>query len=213
MSRRCKKLREKALRDGAESPAAAVWRIHSKSCLECQTEQFLLRALERQGDSQKQHLGREDVAQLLESAREQHRRRRRARPIKRWACRAASVALLFGVALHLSRNERVRDVAEGPSFQLLAQSADDDAGNYGIPLSPAHQEHERTVEQMATDPAAPVPMPASMPGFFLRDRLMDIREDMDTRREELLYMQQRDLGDWGRDETWHVVFPTYLAVV
>jgi len=212
MKRRCKVLRERALKAGIDSPEASMWRIHSRSCLDCQTEHFLLEALQRQAHSQRQHLGRAEVDELLEAARKHHGRRQQPRRLHRWAWRAASVFLLVGIAWHLNQTDSVRNVAESAPVQLLAQAADEACGNYGIPLFSGRSEHDRTIDQMAVAPASPSQLPTAMPGFFLGDRLLNIREEMDQRREELMELYERDLGDWDRDDAWEMVLPLHLAV-
>ena len=54
-------------------------------------------------------------------------------------------------------------------------------------------------------------MPAAMPGFFLYDRLLNLREEIELRRQELMDLYERDLRDWGRDDTWEMVLPANMA--
>ena len=126
--------------------------------------------------------------------------------------RAASVCLLLGVVWQLNRTGGVRTVASSVPVQLLAQAADEVSGNYGIPLFSARTEHDRTVDQMTATPASAIPIPAVMPGFFRRDRLLNIREEMDLRHQDILELYDQDRGDWDRDDAWQMVLPFNLAV-
>ena len=214
MKRRCKILRERALKAGLDSPEASMWRIHSRSCPDCQTEHFLLEALQRQAKAQRQHLGRAEVTELLETARKHHGRRHRPHLMRTWLWRAALLALLLGVTWHLSRSGRVRQVAESTPVQILAQVADDACGNYGIPLFSACSEHKRVLDQMATSSASTTaPQPVIMPEFFFRDRLLNIREEIESRRQDILERFERDFGDWDRDDAWEMVLPSNVAIV
>ncbi|MBN2450538.1 MAG: hypothetical protein JXR77_09110 [Lentisphaeria bacterium] len=196
-----------------DSPQASHWRIHARGCPDCQTELFLIEALERQAQHQRHHLGREEASRLVAAARLYHGRRAAAAGVfRRWLWRAASLALLLGVAWQVNRTERVRRAIEEVPTPFLAQAADAAGGNYLVPLHPSYPDHERALRQMVSAPGVPTPLPASMPGFFLRERLLDIRQDVEQRRQELLELQERDLGDWDRDDVWEMVLPADVAV-
>lgn len=212
MKRRCRVLRERALKAGIDSPEASVWRIHSRSCPDCQTEHFLLEALQRQAQTQRQHLGRAEVDELLEAARQHHGRRQRPRVLRRWAWRAASVCLLVGVTWHLNQTDSVRNVVESAPVQLLTQAADEACGYYGIPVLSARSEHDRTIDQMAIAPASPAQRPTAVPEFFPLDRLLNIREEVEQRRDQIIELYETDLGDRDRDGAWEMVLPQHLAV-
>ena len=117
----CRRLRERALEAGMDSAAAAAWRAHCSSCPDCQTEQFLLTALRRQRQNERQHLGQREVAELLEAARLSHERRRRVAPLKAWAWRGASLVLLVGATWQISHLASVSP-RPGPAFVTAVAS-------------------------------------------------------------------------------------------
>lgn len=212
MKRRCRTLRERALQAGAESPELAHWRIHARSCPECQTELYLVETLWRQSETQRQHLGRREVAELFAAARACRQNSKGSGLLRGVLGAAASLCLLLATSWHLTRVDRVRSIAESGSVHLLGLVADAAGGNYAIPLQPASPEHEQVMRQVAAGSSGtPMPLPAALPGFLLRERLMGIREDLEFRRQELLDLQEQDLRDWGRDDAWHAVQPANLA--
>jgi len=207
----CRRLRERALQAGMDSAAAAAWRAHCTSCPDCQTEQFLLTALRRQVQSERQHLGQREVAELLEAARLSHERRRRVAPLKAWAWRAASLCLLVGVTWQIGRVVTIAPRPE-PAFVTAAAEAPGAAcGNYAVPLCAGPAEHDRAIGQ-GTSPALPAPLPDMVPGQFVQERLLNLRDEIDRRRQEVIDLQDRDAGGWERDDARQLVLPTNLAV-
>jgi hypothetical protein len=212
MKRNCDKLREKALQAGMDSSHAAAWRVHCRSCPDCQTELFLLEALQRQSRSVRQHLGKRELSELLEVARQSHARRRRAAPLKAWLWRAASVCLLAGVAWHVGRLDSLRPQTEtaGLSLTLLASAPDAACGNYGVPLLSTASQHDLALGQLPS-PALPAPLPDIVPGQFVQELLLNLRDEVERRRQELLDLQDDHNGGWEPDDAWHLVLPSNLA--
>jgi hypothetical protein len=195
-----------------DSPAAAAWRAHCQSCPDCRTEQFLLDTLQRQAQSERQHLGQRELAELLAAARQCQERRRRVAPAKAWAWRLASVCLLATITWHLGRTFTPRP-SPAPAYLSFAGEAPGAAsGNYGVPLYSAGSAHDGAVRQ-GTNPALPAPLPDLVPGQFVQDLLLNLRDEMDERRQELIELQDRDAGGWERDDAWECVLPANLAVV
>ena len=211
MKRSCRRLRERALQDGMDSAAAAAWRAHCSSCPDCQTEQFLLTALRRQTQAeQRQHLGQREVAELLEAARLSHERRRRVAPLKAWAWRAASVCLLVGATWQIGRIAKVSPRPDSVFGTVVAEAPGAACGNYAVPLSAGSVEHDRALGQ-ATPAALPAPLPNLVPGQFVQELLLNLRDEVDRRRQEVIDLQDRDAGGWERDDAWQLVLPTTLA--
>lgn len=211
MKRSCRRLRERALQAGMDSADAAAWRAHCSSCPDCQTEQFLLTALRRQARSERQHLGQREVAELLEAARLSHERRQRVAPLKAWAWRAASVCLLVGATWQIGRVASVPPRPGQTFATVVAEAPGAASGNYAVPLSASSADHDPVVGP-ATSAVVPAPLPDLVPGQFVQDLLQNLRDEIDRRRQEVIDLQDRDAGGWERDDAWHVVLPTNLAV-
>lgn len=212
MNRNCDKLRERALQAGMESAEAAAWRIHCRHCPDCRTELFLLETLQRQARCERQHLGKRELSELLEVARRSYDRRRRTAPVKAWLWRAASVCLLAGVAWHAGRLGRPPVPAEGAGANLtfLAASPDAAYGNYGVPLAAAGSDHDRALRTLSSPPQ-PAPLPGIVPGQFVHDLLLNLRDEIEQRRQELLDLQDDAEGGWEPGDAEHRVLPHGLA--
>lgn len=211
MKRSCRRLREQALQAGMDSDAAAAWRAHCTSCPDCQTEQFLLTALRRQAQSERQHLGQRELAGLLEAARLSHERRQRVAPLKVWAWRAASVCLLVGATWQIGRVASVSPRPEGAFGTVVAEAPGAASGNYAVPLYSGAPDYDRAIGQ-DTSPALPAPLPDVVPGQFVQELLQNLRDEIERRRQEVIDLQDRDAGGWERDDAWQWVLPTNLAV-
>ena len=208
----CRRLRERALRAGMDSADASAWRAHCASCPDCQTEQFLLTALRRQAQNERQHLGQREVAELLEAARLSHERRQRVAPLKAWAWRAASVCLLAGTTWQIGRMASVPPRPESAFVTIVAEAPGAACGNYDVPLYSDSAEHDGAIGQ-GSSPALPAPLPDVAPGQFVQELLQNLRDEIDRRRQEVIDLQDRDAGGWERDDAWELVLPANLAVV
>lgn len=206
MKRRCNKLREKAVRNGLESRAGAAWRIHARSCKDCQTELFVLETLEKQAESQRRHLPRREVALLIEAARQAHtaRRRRGWESAWSWSWRLALLGVMavlltrvqFGDAKRRSANESAANEAV-----MLARMPDEASGNYGVSMPALSAIHERAVNRLVR-PGGAIYLPAVLPGRSVDRRIRRIRRHIDFRRNTLLEMIDRDLGEGLRQDVW-----------
>jgi len=195
-----------------DSPQADAWRTHCKSCPDCQTEQFLLDTLRRQAQTERQHLGRRELAELLTAARQCHERRRQGAPVRAWAWRAASLCLLATITWYAGRSLSGRPGgAAVAALSFVAEAPGAACGNYGVPLYSSYAEHDGAVLQ-GTRPGAPAPLPEIVPGQFVQDLLLNLRDDIEQRRQELIKLQDRDAGGWERDDAWECVLPLNLAV-
>jgi hypothetical protein len=205
MKPKCEEIRERAFRDGLEGPAAAEWRAHCRSCPDCRTELFILEHLERQASEERQHLGRDEVQTLLETARNQ-KRRRTANPILVWGLRAACVTGLLVLGIGLLPSEfgghmRVRiqcwlqgkPQPDAPATSLAAKRSG-----------------ETDASRASATPSQPVPAAVKQPAPHLDHKLRDIRERMDRRRESLQRLLERDFGPSNPEGAWHAVLPLAL---
>lgn len=213
MKRSCERVRERALRAGMDSPEASAWRAHCKSCPDCQTEQFLLDTLQRQAQTERQHLGQRELAELLTAARQCHERRRRVAPLKTWSWRAASLCLLAVVTWHAGRTFSHRAPAPRVSYSFVAEAPGPACGNYGVPLYSATSAEKDGVLPAGARHAVPASLPGIVPGQFVQDLLLNLRDEIELRRQELIKLQDRDVGGWERDDAWECVLPLNLAVV
>lgn len=213
MKRSCDRLRDKAFQAGMDSPQAAAWRVHCRSCPDCQTELYLLEALQRQARSERQHLGKRELSELLEVARQSQEQRRRVAPLKAWLWRAASVCLLAGVAWHvghLARPAVSPSEPAGAGLSLAASLPDAAWGDYGVPVLSAGSEHDWAMGQLSS-PALPAPRPGVVPGQFVQELLLDLRDEVDRRREELIELDDDDIGGREPEDAWQPVLPANLA--
>jgi hypothetical protein len=209
MKRRCKKLREKAVRDGLQSRAGAAWRIHGRSCRDCRTELFVLETLQGQASKERRHLPRKEVAQLIDAARRTHlSRRRRWEPVWSWSWRLAALSTLVLVLVNLQFDVPVEGTAEGDSAEamMLAQVPDDASGNYGVPVVPLSAIHQHTVDTIVK-PGGAVDLPAILPGRSVDRYIHNIRRRIDVRRNTLLDLIERDLGEGMRQDVWDPPMP------
>ena len=176
MKPKCEQIRERAFRDGLDSPAAAEWRAHCRSCPDCRTELFILDNLERQAAESRQHLGREEVAKLLETAR---RRERAAAPELRvglGALRAACFLALLAVGVGLlpgERAERVRREVESwlGGGEVLAGR-----------LSDAAPDGELRRDPVSAGPVVPAVL---VPAASVQRDMLQLRRSLERRRQSL----------------------------
>ena len=197
MSRRCDDLRQKALCDGFDSRAAHAWRIHCRSCPDCRTELYLLETLQRQAQSERRHLPRREVAELLEQARNRFPRRAPMASAWTWSFRLACVAAMFLVVAHVQRQNH-----DGHGTQASAVSAEATSTGQGeVPTTGASmgREHE---QQLAIGATAASPTVSPVEDDF-DEQLRQIRLRIDSRRETILELLDRDLGEGGDDDAWN----------
>jgi hypothetical protein len=205
MKPKCEEIRERAFRDGLGSPAAAEWRNHCRSCPDCRTELFILEHLERQASEERQHLGRDEVQKLLDTARTRHHPRR-ANPILVWGLRAACLVglLVLGVGLlpgdfSGSVRTRIRAWLQG------RPAADTPAGSMT-----AGRTTRGNSTKTSASPTQPVPAAVTQPAPELDHRLREMRERMNRRRESLQRLLERDFGPLTPEGAWHVSLPLAL---
>jgi hypothetical protein len=196
----CDEIRERAFHDGLDSPAAAEWRAHCRSCPDCRTELFILENLERQAVEDRQHLGRDEVQKLLDTARSQPRRHR-ANPLLVWGLRAACVAALLIVSVGLFPGEFASQM------RTRVQAWFD-----GKPLPDAPESLLRMTRanQPQTLPNQPVPAAATVPAADLDRQLRLIRDRVDRRRESLQHLLERDFGPFSPEDACYA--PSCLAI-
>jgi hypothetical protein len=192
MKPNCDEIRERAFRDGLDSRAAAEWRAHCRSCPDCRTELFILENLERQAIEERQHLGRDEVAKLLASARNYQRRERTPNRVLVWGLRAACVSALLLVATALLPGE-----LGGGMRQRLEALLDGDAPANGMPTQAARP--------AVSQPSAPVPAAATVPDEDLDRQLRGLRQGLDRRRQSLERLLERDFGPFNPEGAFHAV--------
>ncbi len=200
MRSRCDRLREEALTHGSDSPSSRVWRIHARSCPKCRTEIFVLETLEDQALSERRHLGRKEVAELLAEARRQHG----ARPGRRfagglaWSLRfACLVAICTGAAYLLYMGPGAGHPREQDLTAALSLP-DANGGNYSVPLLSPAAEHEAAIREILSSQSGE---PAGRPNIrSLDQRVRRLRRAVERRREALLELLERDLGEQMRQD-------------
>jgi len=201
MKPKCDQIRERAFRDGLDSPAAAEWRAHCRSCPDCRTEIFILENLERQAAEERQHLGRDEVEKLLATARS-HKNRRRPNHVLIWGMRAACFLALLVVGAGLLPGEqaaRLRLRVE--SWLRGGESADGvlaDATTRDVQAGPAAG---------AVAPVGPVPPAVLVPAATVQRDMQRLRNSLESRRQSLKRLLERDFGPFTSEGAWHVAFP------
>lgn len=196
----CDEIREQAFRDGLDSPAAAEWRAHCRSCPDCRTELFILENLERQASEERQHLGRDEVAKLLATARS-YQRERTPNLVLVWGLRAACVTALLLLGAGLFPGEFGGSVRQ--QLQAWLQGSD------GGPVSVAANEAAaRSETENPTLPTEPVPAAVTAPTGELDRQLRGLRQGMERRRHSLERLLERDFGPFNPEGAWHVALRT-----
>jgi hypothetical protein len=203
MKPKCEEIRERAFRDGLGSPAAAEWRSHCRSCPDCRTELFILEHLERQASEERQHLGRDEVQKLLDTARSQHHRRT-ANPILVWGLRAACIAGLLAVGASFLPGDFAVRVRTRVHAWLQGGTPS------GSPAPSLTAGRTNRVDPSKPLPSQPIPAAVTQPAPELDHQLRDMRERMNRRRESLQRLLERDFGPLTPEGAWHVEFPSAL---
>jgi len=193
MRTRCEELRERALSDGLDSKSALSWRVHARACSDCRTELRILETLECQARRDRTHLGRNEMSVLLQSVAKQHPPARPAAVAWTWSLRFACAALVCLVAAGFFVNDQGATGGAGRAPAVLAQA------------------------DLSAGPATGVVLPAAGPSLVqaeapdnvsdLSDRVLDqrmsiLRRRVDVRRDSLLELIDRDLGERTRDDAW-----------
>lgn len=192
----CDEIREQAFRDGLDSPAAAEWRAHCRSCPDCRTELFILENLERQASEERQHLGRDEVAKLLATARS-YQRERTPNPVLVWGLRAACVTALLLLGAGLFPGEL------GGSVRQRVQ-----AWLRGTDEATTTAAASRPEIENPTLPTEPVPAAVTAPTEELDRQLRGLRQGMERRRRSLERLLERDFGPFNPEGAWHVALRT-----
>lgn len=189
MKPNCDEIRERAFRDGLDSRAAAEWRAHCRSCPDCRTELFILENLERQAVEERQHLGRDEVAKLLASARSYQRERAPNRVLV-WGLRAACVSALLLLAAALLPGE----FGGGMRHRLEAMLEAD---------TPAGGKAPQALRPAAALPSEPVPAAVTAPQEELDRQMRGLRRGLDRRRQSLERLLERDFGPYNPEGAFH----------
>ncbi|MFA6815271.1 MAG: hypothetical protein WCS73_03150 [Lentisphaeria bacterium] len=138
MTQICKKYRDRALRDGLNSPAGEIWRKHSRHCPSCKTEIFIVQMLGEDAADGQQHISRKDYATLVEEVCENADSYKMTRKGYRLRClwnfsMAAAVFLLLGTCAvllgqNLSRKNSPKVfTADILSYKSVAMAIPDDS--------------------------------------------------------------------------------------
>lgn len=200
MRSRCDRLREKALTDGAQSPNGRAWRIHARSCPKCRTELFVLETLESQARSERQHLGRDEVARLMEAARVQARQRPYQFSPLGWSLR---VACIFVVCLGASIGLRMSDpLTRGVDTELNAALFPPNGAreNDAVPLGNPAAEREGAIREACEGPGGVAVPVGDTPA--IEKRFQGLRRGLYDRRKAILNLMERDLGEQMREDVW-----------
>jgi hypothetical protein len=96
-------------------------------------------------------------------------------------------------------------IAENDAL-MLARMPDDASGNYGVPMPPLGVAHEQTVNRIVK-PGGAIYLPAILPGRSVDRCIRHIRRRIDSRRDALLEMIDRDLGEGLRQDVWDISAP------
>lgn len=198
MSRRCNDLRQKALCEGFDSRAAHAWRIHCRSCPDCRTELHLLATLQRQAQNERRHLPRHEVAELLEQARNRFPRKTRVASAWTWTFRFACFAVMFLLVAHMQRR------SAWSSGHSQASALPDETSNANqTKVAQLHASGGGAgKQQLAAGPAAES-LPVSPLEETFDERLRQMRLRIDSRRDKILELLDRDLGERGSDDAWN----------
>lgn len=191
MRSRCDKLRDVALRDGIDSPKGSAWRIHCRSCESCRTELYILETLQRQAVQERTHLGRREMAVLLEQVRHRQPDRGRAPLLRTWAFRLACLWAATACVAFLSTHTDSFGPTNGNRSDATARQA-----RSGVSLTasghPALGQPDGKEQSVA------------LPGTALDSRLQQLRRRVMLRRQSLhqLIEDEFNLDDTFRKDVW-----------
>jgi len=121
------------------------------------------------------------------------------------------VTLLLGLSWQIGRVGHVSPRPGLPFGTVVAVAPGTACGNYGVPLYSDAGEQDPAIGQGAS-PALPSPLPGLVSGQFVQDLLLNLRDEIEQRRQELIDLQDDDFGGWERDDAWELVLPINLAV-
>jgi len=105
MSRNCDSYREQAMISGMDSPAAALWRLHSKNCNACRSEIHVLETLCRQAGEKRQHISHKDYTRLVETVRQLYQPKQQPHwgmALWNFSWKTASIAALLVLVLKVA---------------------------------------------------------------------------------------------------------------
>lgn len=196
MKPKCEQIRERAFRDGLDSPAAAEWRAHCRTCPDCRTEIFILENLERQAQEERQHLRREDVEKLLETARN-HNVGRKRNLLLVWGLRAACFLALLAIGAGLLPGERAQRVRSRIESWLRGD------GSVSASLGDSTEGTEIGPAPGAVAPSGPVPAAVLVPAASVQRDMRQLRRSLEDRRQSLRRLLERDFGVFGPEDAWY----------
>ena len=159
-------------------------------------------SLESQALSERCHLGQKEVAELLDEARRQQgRQKRRLRNGFVWSVRVAALLAVCASATYL--------LYVGPEAGRLAEEEiatalslpEGNGGNYAVPLLSPAAEHEAAIMEVLSNRAGEPAVPRAIQS--LDQRVRRLRRDVNRRRESLLDLMERDLGEQMRQDVQH----------
>lgn len=195
-------------RQGLHSSAVVAWRLHARSCDACQTELYILEILQRDAAGQRSHLRRQDVAELFRALREREQRRRPLNTTWTWSLRFACVVMVVLVVAEFSHRNPPRrpgqsgtPAGNGPA--TMAPSA------LPAPLVPTAVA-DRADAGLETPTGQSVQPAGTTPGLDIHQRLHDLRERIDARRNRLMRLIEQDLGERRRLDASANTAPTAL---
>ena len=199
MRSRCDKLRELALKDGIDSSRGSAWRLHCRSCESCRTELYILETLQRQAVRERTHLGRREVAVLLEQVRHHQADKDRAPPLRTWAFRFACLWAAAACVAFLSSHTDFFSPQAGNRAGAAASQARSGI-SLAVNANPAFGQPAGEEKSLAS------------PESSLDSRLRQLRRRVMRRRESLqqLIEDEFHLHDTTREDVWDL--PSWPAV-
>jgi len=209
MKSTCDKLRQHALARGLDSEHGVAWRLHARTCKDCRTELRILEKLERQARDERQHFRRQEINALLYQVQIQREEQEDAAGGSwGWTLKFAFVIVVAGVFAQLQWGV-FSSLVNLPWQTTMARRPPDPAGI--VPLAPGAADG-RSATQRVPGTTVEGTVPIVVPSEDLRERLLDIRDRVDTRRTQILEMIETDLSGGEREDAWRQSHPPMLPL-
>ncbi|MDD3695782.1 MAG: hypothetical protein PHG44_07430 [Lentisphaeria bacterium] len=152
----CERFREQAMRQGMQGAAAQLWRKHSKTCLACKSEIYILETLCRESQDSRQHISAAAYGNLLNTVNQLYGTRKQAAWTSRlWSfsrkalALAAMLIMMFKIAAPMhkmsSEEQSKAEQSRSPSAEEIFSDSFQTGADQGLVIA-AQKNDEASAE-------------------------------------------------------------------